>query len=484
MKRIIYFLLCILTVSTVNAQSVYNDHIRIEDLSVTRSNDNRLTIAMNVVLQPSMKVESNQASTFTPILKTSTHNKILPSVVVYGRRRQLVNDRNHYLPQNAYSITRRENKKKQSINYLIQIPYEAWMQRADLSLDLDVRGCCDAIQQDMAEDIYQLNIEPAKPQPHLAYITPKAEPIKHRATVGKAFLDFPVNQTIIHPEYRKNSVELAKIRATIDTVRNDRNTSITSILIEGLASPEGSYASNTRLAEGRTQALMQYVRNYYSFDDKLLKSQSTPEDWIGFRSFIESSDLAQKSEVLQIIDSNESNYDIKEKNIAKLIGSENYKYLLNECYPALRRSDYTVSYTVRGFTVEEAKEIIKKRPQQLSLQEIFNIAQTYEKGSDEFNHAFQVAVLMFPDDPTANLNAAAMEIQKGGNLTDAKKYLAKSEQAHPATLNNMGVIAMIEGDFKKAEEYFKKSQQITSKENGAATSNLEELIRLLNYPTE
>lgn len=484
MKHFIYILLCLLTVSTAKAQSVYNDHIRIENLSVTRSNDNRLTVAMDIVLQPNMKVTSNQASTFTPLLKTSTYNKVLPSIVIYGRRRQLVNTRNRHSPKDALAIVRRENKKQQRINYLIQLPYEAWMQRAALSLDLNVSGCCNGIEQEMAENIYQLNIEPAKPQPHIAYITPNAEPIKHRATVGKAFLDFPVNQTAIYPDYRKNSAELDKIRATIDTVRNDRNTSITSILIEGFASPEGNYASNARLAEARTQSLMQYVRNYYSFDDRLLKMASTPEDWAGFRSFIEASNLHQKYDILQIIDNNQSDYDLKEKNIARLMGPEQYKFILNECYPALRHSDYTVSYTVRGFTVEEAKDIIKKRPHQLSLQEIFNVAQTYEKGSNEFNHAFQVAVLMFPDDPIANLNAAAMEIQKGGNLTDAKKHLEKSEQEHPATLNNWGVIALMEGDFKRAEEYFKKSKQITSKENEAATSNLLEVTRLLNYPTE
>ena len=31
--------------------------------------------------------------------------------------------------------------------------------------------------------------------------------------------------------------------------------------------------------------------------------------------------------------------------------------LLQDCYPALRHSDYTVRYVVRGFDVEEAKQI-------------------------------------------------------------------------------------------------------------------------------
>ncbi len=45
---------------------------------------------------------------------------------------------------------------------------------------------------------------------------------------------------------------------------------------------------------------------------------------------------------------------------------------------------------------------------------------------------------MFPNDPTANLNAAAMEIQRGGDLTIAKKYLTKADANEGATQNNLG----------------------------------------------
>ncbi|MCQ4921406.1 hypothetical protein NE700_22245, partial [Phocaeicola vulgatus] len=71
---------------------------------------------------------------------------------------------------------------------------------------------------------------------------------------------------------------------------------------------------------------------------------------------------------------------------------------------------YTVRYVVLGFDVVEAKLIIKLRAQLLSLQEMFLVAQTYEKGCDEFNEVFDVAVRRFPDDPTANINAAAIEL--------------------------------------------------------------------------
>ena len=82
-----------------------------------------------------------------------------------------------------------------------------------------------------------------------------------------------------------------------------------------------------------------------------------------------------------------------------------------------------------------------------------------QPGSEEFNRSFQVAAAMFPDDPIANLNAGAMEIQKGGDLTTAKKHLAKADQKAPETLNNLGVIALLEGDYDAAEKYFNAAKE-------------------------
>ena len=127
------------------------------------------------------------------------------------------------------------------------------------------------------------------------------------------------------------------------------------------------------------------------------------------------------------------------------------------------------------------KLIINTHPQQLSLQEIFNVAQTYEQGSEEFNHAFQVAALMFPNDPTANLNAAAMEIQRGGDLTIAKKYLTKADANEGATQNNLGVIALIEGDLDTAQQYFTRAKEAGVSE---AEANLQEVAKQRNFPVE
>ncbi|WP_368731862.1 hypothetical protein, partial [Bacillus pumilus] len=77
---------------------------------------------------------------------------------------------------------------------------------------------------------------------------------------------FPVDQTVIYPEYRRNTTELAKIQATIDSVRGDGDVTITRVWLKGFASPESPYSHNRDLAIGRTAALKDYIQKLYRFD--------------------------------------------------------------------------------------------------------------------------------------------------------------------------------------------------------------------------
>lgn len=483
MKKIICLLLCLLSIVSGKAQTLYKDQVRIENQSITRSDDNRLTIHMEMILQKNLQLSSNNAATLIPFLEADGVTKLLPSILVYGHKRNIINQRNRKeSPENTYTVISRQRNKEQKIDYLIQIPFEAWMSQAEMRLNIDVCGCCDLLEENSGELITQLNILPQEIHPVIAYITPQSEGVKHRAVEGKAYLDFPVNKYEIYPDYRRNTIELAKIRATIDTVRNDKSTTLTGIKIHGYASPEGNYANNARLAKNRTQALADYVTSYYHFESSLISSEYTPEDWDGYYRFIAASSIGKKEEVLRIMNDKSLDIDRKERNIAVLVGKQTYQYILEECYPALRHSDYTVSYTVRSFNLEEAKEMIGKRPQLLSLQEIYMVAQSYEPGSDEFNHSFQVAATMFPDDTTANLNAGAMEIQKGGDLTTAKKHLAKAAPKAGETLNNLGVIAMIEGDLDVAEKYFNAAKAAGL--SAQANANLKELEIKRSFPVK
>ena len=243
--------------------------------------------------------------------------------------------------------------------------------------------------------------------------------------------------------------------------------SITGIEIHGYASPEAPYNYNARLAEGRAKTLTDHVRRLVNLEDRLFKVTSTPEDWDGLREAVLSSNLEHKQEILDIIDDNKLTPDTRERKIKSNYPKE-YRFMLDTYYPALRHSDYVVSYTVRPFSVEEAKEILRTKPKQLSLEEMYLVAQTYEPGSDEFNEVFQTAVHLYPEDETANLNAACAEIERG-DYKAASRYLAKAGNS-PYAAHARGVMAMKQGNDDEARRQFTIAAQGGVKE---AQQNLD-----------
>ena len=253
--------------------------------------------------------------------------------------------------------------------------------------------------------------------------------MKERVKEGSAFLDFPVNRTEIYPEYRDNPSESRKILETVSSVKDDPYATITEVYIKGFASPEGTYKHNTYLAEHRAKALIEYVKGLYHFEQARFTVDFEPEDWAGLEKRVENSSLADKEELLAIIRADEpKDYDRREAKLKALNGGASYRVLLRDIYPALRHSDYAVRYTIRSFTVEEARELIYSDPRQLSLNEMFQVAQTMEPGSDAYREVFEIAVRMYPEDPVSNLNAALTAID-AGRLESARRYLAKTSNS-------------------------------------------------------
>ena len=475
MKRIYTLIALAMLAFPMVAQTIAGGDIKIEKQSVSISDNNMILVGMDITIPANMHITSDKMLQLTPVLhnEDDSKNKVLPSVVVYGRRRAIVNEREGSVPADAFEVIRRKNNQEQTVNYTARIPFEVWMHESQLELMADLYGCANCLTQEERALVMPVHLVRYVIQPTLAFVTPDIEAVKARTEEGRAYLDFPVNQTKIYPEYRNNPEELKKIIATIDLVKNDKNTEITEIDIEGYASPEGSYNTNARLAQGRAEALKTYVQELEHFEKDFIKVTSVPEDWQGLREYVEKSNFAQKEEMLSIINNEALSYDARELRLRTIDGGKAYATLLKECYPSLRHSDYKVQYVVRGFSVDEAREIITKRPQQLSLNEMFQVAQTYESGSEEFNEVFEVAVRMFPDDPTANINAAAIELQQR-NWKQAEKYLLKSDPQAGATKNNEGVLWMMQGQLDKAETLFNEAKALGSAE---AAKNLEEISK-------
>lgn len=467
MKRIALMILGMAGMGLAAGASTDTD--RLEKRMIERSDDVLLVdLTFNL---SDLRVSSGQSVVYTPLIRKGDSLRVLPQLIVNGRARQIIYDRASREASDESIAVRRLNGKEQRVDYHARVPYAAWMDRSEMVLVEDDCGCGWKALGESDETSYAINLA-REPRPLMAYVAPKAE-VKTRSMSGSAYLDFPVNQTVILPDYRRNASELGAIRETIESVRDDKYATITGISIKGYASPEGTYANNERLAKGRSEALLDYVKQRYDLAGVETSVDYEPEDWAGLEKKVEASDLPDKAELLAIIRADEpADWDAREWKLKNLNGGSSYRYLLNEIYPALRHSDYEVAYTIRPFNVDESKSLIYKDPKQLSLEEMFQVAQTYESGSAEFKEVFEIAVRMYPDDPVSNLNAANTALLNR-DTTNARRYLAKAADGPEKRLAE-GVACWLEGDTDQARSIFESlaSDPVVGEQ---AKANLEQI---------
>ena len=490
MKRNIQFIVLVLAALCLNTEDAfaqnrsYSGDIGIEPVRLEQSGD-FLYIDMNFILKD-VKVRTAHGVDFIPQLVAPANTYNLPKVSVKGKDEYLAYERRlslmsakekrkHVAP---YLVKKSNKRTNDTIRYRYVLPYESWMADAKLNVQRDECGCGESTLMSVQPVIDQVTLErilsPYIVNPHFAYVEPKVEVVKSREIQAECFLDFEVNKINIRPEYMNNPRELAKIRVMIDDLKLDPSIKVNRLDIIGYASPEGTLATNKRLSEGRAMALRDYLASRYDFPRNQYHIIFGGENWDGLIDALETLDMDYKNEMLDIIQ------DIpiekgRETKLMQLRGGVPYRYLLKNVFPSLRVAICKVNYDIKNFNVDEAKEVIKRRPQNLSLNEMFLVANTYPKGSQEFIDVFETPVRMYPDSEIANMNAATAALSRN-DLISAERYLKKmeSQEYWPEYNNAMGILTLLKGDYELAEEYLNKARELGL---DVATDNLEELAK-------
>lgn len=371
----------------VKAQTtVHVGEIRVTQNRFEQQGDS-LYIEMNIDFN-GLAVGSNQAFTLTPVIEIGKEVKELPSVIVNGKRRSKAYQRSLYFnngvdPFPAYATLVVNKNTREKINYKVVVPYQAWMQDAVLNLR---ESFYDGIEQRLISvNMLAKNLKwdaAQKGKVQIVAPTPKFTPTpvaeaapvivkentgarvkivantskqeeqrpvvqeKARDTYskeGSAYLDYPRSRTQIIPDYRNNREELAKIRATLDEIRNNPAYEITGIYLTGYASPEGTYEQNEKLSRGRTLELRDYLLDRYPLRRDLYHMDWVAEDWTGLKKMITQFGMPDKDRVLYIINT-VGIFEGREKQLMDLNNGIPYRYMMKEFFPKLRRVDYKITY--------------------------------------------------------------------------------------------------------------------------------------------
>ena len=433
MKRICIYV----ALGVLGAFSAHAQEINIGQTVARKISDDKVEVSFSMDCS-TLRLPSRRQMVITPLIisRSESDTLALPSVCIAGRNRYRMNKRKERLYGKEYGkapvagegqeMIRFNRKRDMLLEYNETVPAQEWMSGARVEIFRELQGCAGCGEALGNAPVAELPLfKEEVERPNLQIMVAQAEE-KRRSFTRSAYLNFKVNQSALLADYMNNPVELAKIYSSIDSIREDNNYRIARIEIVGYSSPEGSYAANARLSEQRAKALEQNLKHAYQLDDSMIDCRSVPENWEGLAAWLREYRPSYMQKVLDIIGQTPEP-DARDAKIKAIDGGKIYNALLQEVYPKLRLVEYTVSYTVVPFSVEQGREIIKTRPDKMNHNEMYQVAASYGEGSDEYNRIILMIAARFPGDRIANNNAAIVAWETG-DYDAMRVYLKRLEE--------------------------------------------------------
>lgn len=224
--------------------------------------------------------------------------------------------------------------------------------------------------------------------------------------------------------------------------------------VSAYASPDGELDWNTKLSERREGTSSKYVERQLKKAkiEAELKSKFTPEDWDGFKELMENSNIQDKELILRVL-SMYSDPEVREREIRNL--SNAFTSVADEILPQLRRAKVTAKVDLIGKTDEEIMALAESDPAALNPAELL-YAGTLTDDKNKQLAIYNSMTKVYPND-WRGYNNAGMVLAQQNKFADAKPLFEKAESlstSEPIIKNNLGAVALVEGDVAKAEELF------------------------------
>ena len=351
MKRILIALALLFPLSAL-AQS--------QEATLQREGD-RMTVSADIQLSPAM-LKGVKAFVLVPQVTDGAHSVALRPIGLYSKDKFY-----SYLEPYGFSGASddkvfRKEQLPATVHYESSVPYEVWMDGAQLELVHKYEGCCGDSGVEAVDTLTYYEEAPIAFVPAFREVE-KDRTMKLETISGEAAVEFMVGKTVLDEKYRNNAAELVKIKESIEAVRSNKEVHLRTVRITGHASPDGKYATNEKLSQGRTQVVRDYVASQFDFPEHVVVAEADAENWAGLRSYVEDSNLKNKEGILELIDSDLAP-DTKEQRIRSKYPTQ-WNTLKKDCMPQLRRTEYaieflTVDYEAVATKVEMANNAMKE----------------------------------------------------------------------------------------------------------------------------
>lgn len=255
-------------------------------------------------------------------------------------------------------------------------------------------------------------------------------------------------------------VDIVDLGTWLAAAQSNPKINIKSINITGYASPEGEVAKNETLSSDRANSAKTATIDVAkkSKNDKasgeIYNLSGRGEDFDGFKvqlgknTSIKQEDKDLILRVLQMYaDPNQRETEMR--NLGK-----SFTELDKTIFPLLRRAEISVVYDLTGYSDEELKAVSTSDPQKLTLEELLFTA-TLTDDLNEKLRLYKEAEKKDPSDYRAANNVGVV-LYNQGKVAEAKSQFEKANglKDNAISKNNLGAVAGVSGDRKKAADLF------------------------------
>ncbi len=224
-------------------------------------------------------------------------------------------------------------------------------------------------------------------------------------------------------------------------------TTLGNLYASGYASPDGPEKFNNKLSEQRSKtgakAMQKQLKGVEGVNYEIA---AYGEDWDGFKTLVENSDIEDKDLILNVLAMYSSPVE-RDKEIQNM--STVFKVLAEEILPQLRRTRFAIEATYAGLTDEEILEAAKNGCDCLDAEHLLHAA-TLTDDIAVKTAIYEKAATKYGD--TRAYNNLGICYAATGKLAEAKAAFEKAE-AEPAVAGNLAVVSFAMGDVEGAKKY-------------------------------
>lgn len=290
----------------------------------------------------------------------------------------------------------------------------------------------------------------------------------------EANIMFLINKADVRPDQLKSS-EVAELEKFIAANKGADRRTLGTLYSKSYASPDGALDFNNKLADNRSKTTKKAMDKTIKANQKLqgvtLDVDALGEDWDGFKTLVEASDIPDKNLVLQVL-SMYSDPEQRDREIANMTSV--FNILKEKILPQLRRSKLAVDVEIQGLTDDELKAAVESDINKLNLEEMLYAA-TLFNDVDTKVKVYTAVTERFPNDFRGWNNLGkfyALQCKVEDAAASIKKAASLNGNSSDV-VNNLGVVAIMEGRFADAKKYFESINTPESKTNMSIIAVLE-----------